>query len=287
MHILFDLGKTKLRVAGSRDFESFIEPKIFDTPKDYDATIALIAKTAQEICAGGELEMVVGGIGGPLDKDKNGLVERVNTPGWEGRPFPGWGGRPFRDDLSLALHSKVHIQNDSALVGLGEACYGAGRDSDIVAYITVSTGLGGARIVKKKIDQNSLGFEPGWQVLSLEDEGCYASDSLTGQSVETATGKKPYETTDPIFWDKKAHILAHFLNNVIVMWSPDVVVIGGSMMKEIGIPIPATEKYLRHILRIFDEIPPIKKAELQDIGGLWGALQYLKDIKHDSLSYVR
>ncbi|MFA5831268.1 MAG: ROK family protein [Candidatus Paceibacterota bacterium] len=282
MHILFDLGKTKIRVAGSTSFESFIEPRIFDTPKDYENTIKLIAETAREIAKGSEIELVAGGIGGPLNKEKDAIIERVNTPGWEGRPFPGWGGKPFRDDLSAALNAKVLLENDSALVGLGEAVYGAGKNSDIVAYITVSTGLGGARIVDGKIDRNALGFEPGWQVLSLEDEGCYASDFLTGYSVEMATGKKPYETTDPMFWDGKAHILAHFLNNVIVMWSPDVVVIGGSMMKEIGIPIPTTEKYLRHILKICDEIPPIKKAELQDIGGLWGALEFLKLKKREA-----
>jgi predicted NBD/HSP70 family sugar kinase len=275
MHILFDLGKTKIRIAGSRDFESFIEPKIFDTPKDYDAAIELINKTAREISEGGEIEMVVGGIGGPLNREKDELVEGVN--------FPGWGGRTFRIDLSSALGAPVLLENDSALVGLGEAVYGAGRHSDIVAYVTVSTGLGGARIVKQKIDANSLGFEPGWQVLTLEDEGCYASDFLSGNAVAKEMGKKPRDIIDPIFWDKKAHMLAHFLNNIIVMWSPDVVVVGGSMMKEIGISLPATEKYLRHILKIFDEIPPIKKAELADIGGLWGALRYLKDVKNNSL----
>ena len=219
MHILFDLGKTKIRIAGSRDFESFIEPKIFDTPKDYNATIALIAETARGISEGGEVELAVGGIGGPLTKEKDALIEGFN--------FPGWGGKPFRDDLSLALHSSVLLENDSALVGLGEAAFGAGRHSNIVAYVTVSTGLGGARIVKKKIDMNSLGFEPGWQTLTLDDENCYASDFLSGRSAEKETGKKPREINDSIFWDKKAHILAHFLNNIIVMWSPDVVVVGG------------------------------------------------------------
>ena len=93
MHILFDLGKTKIRIAGSRDFESFIEPKIFDTPKDYNATIALIAETARGISEGGEVELAVGGIGGPLTKEKDALIEGFN--------FPGWGGKPFRDDLSV------------------------------------------------------------------------------------------------------------------------------------------------------------------------------------------
>jgi predicted NBD/HSP70 family sugar kinase len=276
MHILFDLGKTKIRIAGSRDFESFIEPKIFDTPRDYDSTISLMAKTVKDICGGSEPEFVVGGIGGPLTKEKDALIEGIN--------FPGWGDRPFRDDLSVALQAKVLLENDSALVGLGEAVYGAGRHSNIVAYVTVSTGLGGSRIVNKKIDVNSLGFEPGWQSLSLEEENFYAYDLLSGNAISQEMGKKPRDIIDPIFWDKKAHILAHFLNNIIVMWSPDVVVVGGSMMKEIGIPLQATEKYLRNILKIFDEIPPIKKAELADIGGLWGALRYLKDIKQESIT---
>lgn len=266
MHILFDLGKTKLRIAGTRTFESFLEPQIFDTPKSYDDTIALITKTAKEISVGDSIDSIAGGVGAPITPDKMEIVEGVN--------FPGWGGRSFVGDLSSACGAPVFLENDAALVGLGEAIYGAGYGFGIVAYVTISTSVGGSRIVSGKIDANSHGFEPGWQVLSLD--GKFVAEYLGGTAVEKETGKKPYETTDPAYWDEKARILAHFLNNVIVMWSPDVVVVGGSMMKEIGIPIPATEKYLKEILHIFDEIPPIKKAELHDIGGLWGAMEFLK-----------
>jgi predicted NBD/HSP70 family sugar kinase len=274
MHILFDLGKTKTRVAGSTSFESFIEPRIFDTPKDYGSAIKLIAETAKDIANGSEIELVAGGVGCPVEKDTHAIIGGMN--------FPEWDGKLFESDLSAEMKSPVFLENDSALVGLGEAVYGAGKHSDIMAYITVSTGVGGVRIVKKKIDANAYGFEPGWQVLSLGEDGKYASDFLSGRSVEEATGKKPYETTDPTFWDEKARILAHFLNNVIVMWSPDTIVVGGSMMKEIGISIPTTEKHLRHILKIFPEIPPIKKAELNDIGGLWGAMEFLKGKRRGS-----
>ena len=40
--------------------------------------------------------------------------------------------------------------------------------------------------------------------------------------------------------------------------------------------IDKTEKYLHEILKIYTELPQIKKAELGDIGGLYGALEYLK-----------
>ena len=271
MHILFDLGKTKTRIAGSIDLESFIEPRIFETPKDYREAIGLISKTAKEIANGSVIESVAGGVGCPVEKKKHSLLGGMN--------FPSWDGKFFQNDLSEEIKAPVFLENDSALVGLGEAVYGAGKYSEIMAYVTISTGVGGVRIVKKEIDENMYGFEPGWQALSLGEGGVYASDFLSGRSVEKKMGKKPNEIMDSVFWDEKARVLAHFLNNVIVMWSPDTVVIGGSMMNKIGISLPVTEKHLRHILKIFPEIPHIKKAELGDIGGLWGAMVFLKNKK--------
>ncbi len=272
MHILFDIGKTKTRVAGSVELESFLEPRIFDTPKGYEEMIGLISNTAKEISGENAIETVAGGIGCPVQKRAHSIIGGMN--------FPAWDGKPFQDDLSRAMKASVFLENDSALVGLGEATHGAGKDSEIVAYITVSTGVGGARIVKNAIDANAYGFEPGWQVLSFAEGQKYASDILSGRSLEETIGRKPYEVIDPAFWNDKARKLAYVLNNVIVMWSPDIVVVGGSMMKEIGISLPLTETYLKDILKIFPVIPPIKKAELQSIGGLWGAMEFLKQKKN-------
>lgn len=57
----------------------------------------------------------------------------------------------------------MFLANDADLVGLGEAVYGAGKGYKVVAYFTVSTGVGGARIVNKRIDKGVFSFEPGWQ----------------------------------------------------------------------------------------------------------------------------
>jgi len=270
MYILFDIGKTKTRVAASRDLESFGEPKIFDTPKDYLEAVAAVTLAAKEVSLGEKIEHVGGGVAGPLGVEKQSLAEDIN--------FPGWVGRPLCGDLWAALGAPVFLENDSALVGLGEAVSGAGKKYNIVAYVTISTGVGGARIIDKKIDTNSIGFEPGWQAITLD--GKFATDYLSGAATEKETGKKPFEISDPVFWDTKARILAYFLNNIIVMWSPDIVVIGGSMVKEVGISISETEKYLHQILRIFPKIPRIIPAELNDVGGLYGAMEFLKDKRH-------
>lgn len=268
MRILFDIGKTKTRIARSRDLATFGEPKIFDTPKDYSEFIQMFSYTAKEIAGEEKIELVGGGIGGALDKTHSFLPTYLN--------FPAWGGRPIKEDMERELGVPVRFENDSAVVGLGEAVYGAGKNSRIAAYITISTGVGGARIVDGKIDASAMGFEPGWQVLQLDGEETYAEESLGGRGTERVTGKKPYEILDKDFWDEKAKILAVFLNNVIVMWSPDVVVLGGSMMNEIGIPIPATAEYLKEICKIFPTLPPLKHSELGDLGGLWGAMELLK-----------
>jgi len=105
-------------------------------------------------------------------------------------------------------------------------------------------------------------------------------DMVSGRALQEKTGKHPKEITDLAVWDNHAWLLAVGLNNIIVEWSPNCVVLGGSMITgDPSIPLDKTEKYLKEILKIFPQIPTIKKAELGDFGGLYGALAYMKDIK--------
>jgi predicted NBD/HSP70 family sugar kinase len=49
MFILFDIGGTNMRVALSRDGETFEEPRIIPTPKDFDAGMLAIKGLVQEL----------------------------------------------------------------------------------------------------------------------------------------------------------------------------------------------------------------------------------------------
>ena len=68
----------------------------------------------------------------------------------------------------VILLTDGYLANDSDLDGLGEATVGAGKGFNIVAYITVSTGIGGVRIVGGKIDVSTYGFEPGHQIIDAD-----------------------------------------------------------------------------------------------------------------------
>ncbi len=269
MYLLIDIGKTKTRIAVSENLEKFAEPKIFDTPKIFSEGISLLKRTADELCSGEKIKAVVCGIGGPLDRGKTMIFKASGN-------LEDWVQKPLKAELEKAFNAPVFLENDCLLVGLGEANYGAGKDYKIVAYITVSTGVGGARIVNGKTDENALGFEPGYQIINFDGQPEYLESYISGAAFEKRYGKKPYEILDEKIWDETAKILAYGLNNTIIHWSPDIVVLGGSMMKKIGIPVPRVRFHLKNILKIFPELQVIENAALGDIGGLYGAMAFLK-----------
>jgi glucokinase len=275
-YVLFDIGGTNMRVASSKDGVTFGEPKIVPTPKDFDAGIAMLASLAREVSLGEPITAAGGGIAGPLSRDKSTFL---NSP-----HLAGWSGKPIKKAMEEALGAPVFIDNDTAIVGLGEAVSGAGKGYGIVAYVTVSTGVGGVRIVNGAIDVSAMGFEPGHQIFdaggalhttSVGGNGHDLEGYISGTSISERYGKKPYEITDEAFWDEMARLLAYGLNNTIVHWSPDVVVLGGSMMNKIGIPVPRVEAYLKGLLHIFPELPVIVHSALTDFGGIHGALAFV------------
>ena len=279
-YVLFDIGGTNMRVARSSDGVTFEEPRIIPTPKDFDAGMLALKNLVTEITHGERVDAAGGGIAGALSRDRSLLL---NAP-----HLPGWNGKPIKAAIEAAVTAPAYVENDTAIVGLGEAVFGAGKDHAIVAYMTVSTGVGGVRIVNQVIDVSAMGFEPGHQIIdaggalhktSVAGTGIDLEGYISGTAISERYGKKPYEITDEKFWDEMARLLAYGLNNAIVHWSPDIVVIGGSMMKKIGIPIDRVRAYLTGILHIYPELPKIEHSSLGDVGGLYGALAQIKQ-KH-------
>ena len=265
-----------MRLAVSNDGKNFDEPKIVETPRDFNVGMSLFERIALELSGGEKIKAVAGGIAGPLDREKTKLVNSPNLSGWI--------GKPLKETLQKALKIPIYLENDAAIVGLGEAVNGAGKGEEIVAYITVSTGIGGARIVDGKIDRNTFGFEPGHQIIDPTGALCPLCSSaghleghVSGVALETRYHKKPYEIDDPDVWEEEAKWLAYGLNNTAVYWSPSVIVLGGSMItKSPGISIERVSHHLKKTLTIFPDRPRLAKAELGDIGGLYGALEILK-----------
>lgn len=275
-YILFDIGGTKTRVARAETLDSFDTPIKFETPETFREGMDALFAAIETLAPHGGITGIAGGIRGPLNHEKTGIVSEIKLTDWVGRNIV--------QALEERYKAPVILENDTALVGLGEATFGAGKGYDIVAYHTVSTGVGGARFVNGKLDVASIGFEPGHQELDIDRSifGHHIKHTLenliSGTALEKRRGKKPFEISqDDHVWDELAGYLAFGLKNTIMYWSPEIIVLGGSMV--VGNPrilLADIERHTKEALGDLLPCPKIVDATLKDEGGLYGAMALLR-----------
>jgi predicted NBD/HSP70 family sugar kinase len=268
MYIVADIGGTKMRIARSRDLTQFDEPIKLDTPHDYGEALDVIRGTSHDLAQGEQIAALAIGVASALSADKRSIYAGRNL---------GWGARPVADDIASALATTVHMENDAALVGLGEAIAGAGASASIIAYITVSTGVNGVRIVDGSIDRSAEGFEIGGQYLNVEEPLLTFEDMVSGTAVQKIYGKPPRDLgKDNPLWVELAQMCAFGVHNTILHWSPNRVVLGGSMFNDIGISVEVVAQHVQKIMKKFPLAPEIVHSSLGDFGGLHGGLEILR-----------
>jgi len=271
-YIVFDIGGTKTRVGISNDGKTLHEVASFYTPHVPKEGIKKIIETISEFHLDGEVTSIAGGIRGVLSEERRGIVHDD--------VLDDWIDFDVVEALAKEYSASIYLENDAALAGLGEATFGAGVGVDLVVFHTVSTGVGGVRITHGKIDESSSGFEPGHQVLDIdrtilgEDVEPTLENLISGTAVEKRLGTKPYDIPqEDVIWEELAGYLAQGLRNTILYWSPETIILGGSMI--IGdpkIPLESIRKATVAVLDDFIECPFITTASLGDEAGLYGAL---------------
>jgi predicted NBD/HSP70 family sugar kinase len=274
-YVLFDIGGTKTRVTISEDLETFADVESFKTPAKFEEGIEKMC-TAIKKLTDKPITAIAGGVRGLLTEEKDGIQNDAILSKWV--------GKNIIKKLSVFGDVPIFLENDTAIAGVGEAMYGAGREAEIVAYHTISTGVGGVKIENGEIDHASNGFEPGHQILDIdrtilgEDITPTLENLVSGTALAERFGVKAYEIPQSdVVWDELADYLAQGLRNTILYWSPDVIVLGGSMIVgDPAISVDAIRKYTVETIDSFVETPLITKAELGDHAGLYGAMGILK-----------
>ena len=263
MFLVFDIGGTKTRLAVSDDKQTLrAEPLIIPTPLEWGDAKEKIENAIAQL--GDRYEGVCGGLPGMLDEGKETLLWSPNLPDWVGKPI-----QHFFADVTGAPVSLCH---DTALAGIAEARRGAGEGHRIVAYITVSTGVGGTRLVDGKPDVARYQAEPGDQIIDPQS-GLTLEGLVSGSAFAEKYGPDFVTTTPSAAWQEAGRILALGLHNTIIHWSPDIMVLGGSMItKPIGISLEVVSEHLSRLMKAFPDIPVLAKSKFADRAGLVGAL---------------
>ncbi|MBU4369550.1 ROK family protein [Patescibacteria group bacterium] len=273
MFISIDVGGTNTRLASTKNLKDIKEYRTFSTPKDFSLGIKKITNAIEEMALQSQIKAIIIGLPGVIDREKQKLVKAPNLKNWVNKPIV--------DLLSKKFKCRTLLENDTALGGLGEAVFGAGKKYQIIAYLTLGTGLGGARIVNKKIDQSAQGFEPGHQIVKINGKQCscgqkgcleaYISSKAFYQKYKT----KPESCTNTKIWAEFSQKFGQGLVNVIALWSPNIVIIGGGFSKKGEMLFNLLKKFVKQNLRIF-KTPPIVKSTLCDKSGIYGGFYYLK-----------
>jgi glucokinase len=114
----------------------------------------------------GEVAAVGVSAPGPLDPEAGAVLKPPNHPGWERVPLRDW--------LEAELGRPVHVENDANAAALAEWRFGAGRGTQDLVYLTMSTGVGGGLVLGGRLHRGlfSSAGELGHAPIVWEGEPC-------------------------------------------------------------------------------------------------------------------
>lgn len=236
-----------------------------NAPRPYGEILADIIRGAKLACeeAGispSELDSVGIGCPGTCNQD-TGAVEYSNNLGFV--------NVPLRPDVEKALGVKTFLGNDADAAAYGEYCAGVAKGAENAVVITLGTGVGSGIIIGGKIysGSNFAGGEIGHTVISVDGRPCTCGRKGCFEAYSSATGlvnitrdyaekypaslmaklikqdgrisarsayaaMKQGDEAGRIVTDEYVKYLAVGIANVINIFQPDVLCIGGGVCNE-------------------------------------------------------
>ncbi len=97
----------------------------------------------------GDLQRIGVSVPGPLDTERGVVVRPPNLPHWE--------AVPVAPRLEAELGCPVSLENDANAAALAEYRFGAGRGTQDMVYLTMSTGVGGGVILAGRLHRGRIG----------------------------------------------------------------------------------------------------------------------------------
>lgn len=216
---------------------------------------------------------------GPLDLDKGTIVYI---------PTMGFRDAPLAASLQEVLGTPVSLESDTNAAVLGECVFGKGKGLSTAVYITVSTGVGCGIAVDGRIvdggrfaagELGHMKTARGGRTCSCGGRGCleaYASGTAlaaiatqrTGREMDAkavcAAARRGEEPCGAIVRRAADH-LGLAIGAVYQLLDPDIVILGGSVMKDFDVWEPLLHKALH---RYMQPIPGrVPRLEVSDFGG--------------------
>ena len=159
-------------------------------------------------------------------------------------PKAGWGNADVLGPLCRALEVPVGFDTDVNGALLGEARWGAAQGLDSAVYITIGTGIGGGALVGGQLAHGLVHPEMGHLLLPREADdleyggGCPFHGGrcweglASGPALEQRWGQ-PAEAlpAEHRAWDLEARYIGSALATLVLVLSPQRLILGGGVMQ--------------------------------------------------------
>jgi fructokinase len=177
-----------------------------------------------------------------------GVDRRASDWGVLGRtPKPGWPGAALGGELENRLQIPITLDTDVNAAALGEQRWGAGRGTDSLGYLTVGTGIGAGFTVAGRPLHGLAHPEAGHMRIPHDrqadpfagscpyHEDCW--EGLASGSAMTARWGTPGAELpdDHPGWELEAGYLAAGIANLIMVMSPQRLIVGGGVVGHRGL----------------------------------------------------
>jgi fructokinase len=159
-------------------------------------------------------------------------------------PKTGWASADIVGPMQRALGVPVGFDTDVNGAVLGEARWGAAQGVDNAVYVTIGTGIGGGALIDGKLAHGLVHPEMGHLLLPREpDDLAFEGDCpfhgarcwegvASGPAIERRW-KQRGETLPPDHpaWDLEARYIASALTSLVLVLSPERIILGGGVMQ--------------------------------------------------------
>lgn len=260
MYLSVDVGGSKVLVATFSDSGELQETSRFETPIMYPDFVDQLKQEIRKITKDHSPTACAIALPGSIDRNNGVALYFGNLP---------WENVRIRDDLSDTVTCPIYLENDAKMAGLAEADNLKDQFKRVL-YVTVSTGIGLGLIVDGKIDQTVS--DAGGKAIMLERGGKIMAweEFASGKAIVAKTGKRASEITDEKDWYLVARNIAIGLIDLIVLLSPDCIVIGGG----VGSHLEKFHERLYTELEIYQSkmiiIPQIRQAQHPEEAVIYG-----------------
>lgn len=264
--------------------------------------LAVIENLVEKVLGDPGTEGVAGiGIGstGPISIERG----TINNP----YTLRGWSNVPIVERLQSKFKVPIQLDNDANAAALGEYWQGAGRGAKRLYAVTVGTGVGTSFLLDGAIQRGSDGSHPegGHQLIDPDGPECYCGfrgcweSLIAGPSIARraraaaeASGWRPTSgddgerfeahrlaaaarSGDPFAVSVLGDVgrdLARGIVNIILLFLPDVLVLGGGVMESADLFVPTVRATIKteHPMVPFESVR-IVHAELGERAGVFGS----------------